>query len=221
MNHPSTTPVIEAHGVVKSYGDVCALDHVDLVAEIEPIGLLLARTAKRVSRAFDDALGDAGGSLPQWLILVSLKGRVHGAQRALAEAIGVEGPTLTHHLKQDGDRRLGYTSPGSRQSPGPPGRAHQLGSTRSSRCSRRFPPLTPACAAASPTARWSNFVGFSTGSPTMSRVPTTATETSSDERGHVAGGAWIGPGWAWPAAHGWRQTWARERPRNVLPAVTA
>jgi MarR family transcriptional regulator for hemolysin len=29
-----------------------------------PIGLLLARTAKAVSRAFDDALTAAGGSLP-------------------------------------------------------------------------------------------------------------------------------------------------------------
>jgi MarR family transcriptional regulator for hemolysin len=35
-----------------------------------------------------------------WLILVSLQGRVHGAQRELAEAVGVEGPTLTHHLNR-------------------------------------------------------------------------------------------------------------------------
>jgi MarR family transcriptional regulator for hemolysin len=67
---------------------------------MEPIGLQLTRTAKAVSRAFDDALGDAGGSLPMWLILVSLKGRRHGAQRELAEAVGVEGPTLTHHLNR-------------------------------------------------------------------------------------------------------------------------
>jgi MarR family transcriptional regulator for hemolysin len=66
----------------------------------EPIGLRLARTAKTVSRAFDDALAEAGGSLPLWLILVSLKGQVHGAQRELAEAVGVEGPTLTHHLNR-------------------------------------------------------------------------------------------------------------------------
>jgi MarR family transcriptional regulator, transcriptional regulator for hemolysin len=68
--------------------------------EINPIGLQLVRTARTVSRAFDDALAAAGGSLPQWLILVSLKGRVHGAQRTLAEAVGVEGPTLTHHLNK-------------------------------------------------------------------------------------------------------------------------
>src|SRR5436853_5664497 len=66
----------------------------------EPIGLQLARTAKQASRAFDDVLAAAGGSLPMWLILVSLKGRRHGAQRELAEAVGIEGPTLTHHLNR-------------------------------------------------------------------------------------------------------------------------
>ncbi len=67
---------------------------------MEPIGLQLARTAKLASRAFDDALGEAGGSLPMWLILVSLKSQRHGAQRELAEAVGIEGPTLTHHLNR-------------------------------------------------------------------------------------------------------------------------
>jgi MarR family transcriptional regulator for hemolysin len=41
-----------------------------------------------------------GGSLPTWLILVSLKGQVRGAQRELADAVGIEGPTLTHHLNR-------------------------------------------------------------------------------------------------------------------------
>lgn len=66
----------------------------------QPIGLQLTRTAKAVSRAFDDALSDAGGSVPMWLILVSLKGQEHDAQRRLAEAVGIEGPTLTHHLNR-------------------------------------------------------------------------------------------------------------------------
>jgi MarR family transcriptional regulator for hemolysin len=66
----------------------------------EPIGLQLTRTARVVGRAFDDALSRAGGSLPTWLVLVSLKGRAHGAQRDLARAVGVEGPTLTHHLNR-------------------------------------------------------------------------------------------------------------------------
>jgi MarR family transcriptional regulator for hemolysin len=66
----------------------------------EPIGLQLTRTAKAVSRAFDDALAEVGGSLPTWLVLVSLKSRRHGAQRELAAAVGIEGPTLTHHLNR-------------------------------------------------------------------------------------------------------------------------
>jgi MarR family transcriptional regulator, transcriptional regulator for hemolysin len=66
----------------------------------EPIGLQLTRTAKGVSRAFDEALAEVGGSLPTWLVLVSLKSREHGAQRELAAAVGVEGPTLTHHLNR-------------------------------------------------------------------------------------------------------------------------
>jgi MarR family transcriptional regulator for hemolysin len=67
---------------------------------VEPIGLQLTRTAKVVSRAFDDALGGAGGSLPMWLVLMSLKGRHQAAQRELAEAMGIEGPTLTYHLNR-------------------------------------------------------------------------------------------------------------------------
>jgi MarR family transcriptional regulator, transcriptional regulator for hemolysin len=66
----------------------------------EPVGLVLARTAKVVSRSFDDALAEAGGSLPTWLILVSLQRGRHGAQRELADAVGIEGPTLTHHLNR-------------------------------------------------------------------------------------------------------------------------
>ena len=67
---------------------------------VEPIGLQLTRTAKGVSRAFDEALSQVGGTLPTWLVLVSLKAQRHGAQRNLAEAVGVEGPTLTHHLNR-------------------------------------------------------------------------------------------------------------------------
>jgi MarR family transcriptional regulator, transcriptional regulator for hemolysin len=63
-----------------------------------PLGLQLARSAKAVSRAFDDALTAAGGSLPSWLVLLSLKTSSLGNQRELAEAIGIRGATLTHHL---------------------------------------------------------------------------------------------------------------------------
>jgi MarR family transcriptional regulator for hemolysin len=63
-----------------------------------PIGLQLARTAKAVSRAFDDALAEAGGSVPTWLILISLKTQPLANQRELAEAVGIREATLTHHL---------------------------------------------------------------------------------------------------------------------------
>jgi MarR family transcriptional regulator for hemolysin len=63
-----------------------------------PIGLHLARTAKAVSRAFDETLEQVGGSTPAWLILLSLKTSRHRTQSDLAEAVGVRGPTLTHHL---------------------------------------------------------------------------------------------------------------------------
>ncbi|MEA3019501.1 MAG: MarR family transcriptional regulator, transcriptional regulator for hemolysin [Actinomycetota bacterium] len=66
----------------------------------EPIGFQLARTAKIVSRAFDDALVEAGGSRPTWLVLASLKARPEGMQRELAAVAGIEGPTLTHHLNR-------------------------------------------------------------------------------------------------------------------------
>jgi len=63
-----------------------------------PIGLQLAHTSKLVSRAFGDALAKAGGSIPTWLIVSRLVGEEWRAQSDLARAIGIEGPTLTHHL---------------------------------------------------------------------------------------------------------------------------
>jgi len=64
----------------------------------EPIGLLVARTAKTLSRSFDAALDEGGGSLATWLVLRSLTGAAHASQRAIAADLGIEGPTLTHHL---------------------------------------------------------------------------------------------------------------------------
>jgi MarR family transcriptional regulator, transcriptional regulator for hemolysin len=63
-----------------------------------PIGLQLSRSARSVSRAFDDALASAGGSLPVWLVLISLKSQPLRNQRELAEAVGIREATLTHHL---------------------------------------------------------------------------------------------------------------------------
>lgn len=63
-----------------------------------PLGLQLAGTAKAVRRAFDEALAGAGGSLPTWLVLISVKSREPGNQSDLAAMIGITGATLTHHL---------------------------------------------------------------------------------------------------------------------------
>jgi len=83
-----------------------------------PIGLRLAQASRTVERAFDAALAEAGGSLPVWLVLLNLKVRRPGNQRELAEAVGITGATLTHHLnamhaqgliaraRDDGNRRV-------------------------------------------------------------------------------------------------------------------
>src|SRR5437870_5277477 len=68
--------------------------------QTEPIGLEVTRTAKVLNRAFEEALGGADGSLSTWLVLVSVMGRTHGRQRDLADAVGVESATLTHHLNR-------------------------------------------------------------------------------------------------------------------------
>jgi len=63
-----------------------------------PIGLQLTRVSKTVSRAFDDALAAAGGSVPVWLVLLSIKTQEAANQRELAAAVGIQEATLTHHL---------------------------------------------------------------------------------------------------------------------------
>ena len=64
----------------------------------QPLGLHLTRVSRAISRAFDDALAEAGGSLPVWLVMISLKRGQPSSQRELAEAVGIQGATLTHHL---------------------------------------------------------------------------------------------------------------------------
>ena len=72
----------------------------------EPIGRLLASTAKVVSRAFGDALAQRGGSEHVWLVLLALKTREGANQRELAAAVGIQGATLTHHLNAMEDAGL-------------------------------------------------------------------------------------------------------------------
>ncbi len=64
----------------------------------QPIGLQLTQVSRAVSRAFDETLAAAGGSLPVWLVLISLKSGDPASQRELAQSVGIQGATLTHHL---------------------------------------------------------------------------------------------------------------------------
>ena len=73
-----------------------------------PIGLVVGTTAKKLGRAFDEALAAAGGSRSAWLILLALKTQRPATQRELAAAVGIEGATLTHHL--DAMQRAGLVS---------------------------------------------------------------------------------------------------------------
>jgi MarR family transcriptional regulator for hemolysin len=66
----------------------------------EPVGLEVTRTGRLLNRAFDEELVAAGGSLPAWLIVTALKRADHTMQREIAEAIGIEDATLTHHLNR-------------------------------------------------------------------------------------------------------------------------
>ena len=63
-----------------------------------PVGMNLARTSKIVAQAFDAAMVEAGGTLPVWVTLLSVKSKELANQRELADMIGIQGATLTHHL---------------------------------------------------------------------------------------------------------------------------
>jgi len=63
-----------------------------------PIGLRLAKTARVVTQAFERAMADAGGSASVWQVLVLVRAKQWGTQSQMAEAMGITGATLTHHL---------------------------------------------------------------------------------------------------------------------------
>jgi MarR family transcriptional regulator for hemolysin len=63
-----------------------------------PIGRHLYWIARLTHKAFNDALESAGSSLPAWLILLHVEKKRFDTQTELASAIGIESPTLTHHL---------------------------------------------------------------------------------------------------------------------------
>lgn len=63
-----------------------------------PIGRQLHWVARILQKAFNEALTEAGGSQPVWLILLMAKREAFQTQQELAQAVGIEGPTLTYHL---------------------------------------------------------------------------------------------------------------------------
>lgn len=67
-------------------------------ALLPPLGLRLARTAHAVSQAFERAMAEAGGSASAWQVLLLVRSEEWGTQARIAEAMGITGATLTHHL---------------------------------------------------------------------------------------------------------------------------
>jgi MarR family transcriptional regulator for hemolysin len=65
---------------------------------LPPIGLRLARTARVVTNAFERAMAETGGSAAAWQVLLLVRSEQWGTQAKMAEAMGITGATLTHHL---------------------------------------------------------------------------------------------------------------------------
>jgi MarR family transcriptional regulator, transcriptional regulator for hemolysin len=63
-----------------------------------PIGLQLARSARVVSQAFERAMTEAGGSASAWQVLLLVRSGQWDNQARMADAMGITGATLTHHL---------------------------------------------------------------------------------------------------------------------------
>lgn len=60
--------------------------------------MLAAQVGKALDRSFDDALAAFGGSRPTWLVLLAIKSGAGHTQSAVADRVGISGPTLVHHL---------------------------------------------------------------------------------------------------------------------------
>jgi MarR family transcriptional regulator, transcriptional regulator for hemolysin len=86
----------------------------------ERLGRLLAMTGKVAREHFDRSLAAVGSSLNTYVVLRIVANCPSVSQRHLASALGIEGPTLVHHLDRlaaDGliervrnqtDRRVSY-----------------------------------------------------------------------------------------------------------------
>jgi MarR family transcriptional regulator for hemolysin len=67
-------------------------------AAAPPIGLHLTRTARIATTAFERAMAEAGSSAAVFQVLVLVRSAEWGTQARMAEAMGITGATLTHHL---------------------------------------------------------------------------------------------------------------------------
>ena len=65
---------------------------------LPPIGLRLTRTAREVTNAFERAMAEAGGSASAWQVLLLVRSQQWRTQSRMADAMGITGATLTHHL---------------------------------------------------------------------------------------------------------------------------
>src|SRR5438045_444557 len=63
-----------------------------------PIGCLLTGTARLATTAFERAMSDAGGSAAAFQVLVLVRSGEWSTQAGMADAMGITGATLTHHL---------------------------------------------------------------------------------------------------------------------------
>lgn len=77
----------------------------------EPIGLQLIVAGRLIGQAFDDALAEVGGSLPEWMGLVSLKDHGRGRQSHAAGKLGGEQPPSSDDLDRLAAAGLLRTSP--------------------------------------------------------------------------------------------------------------
>jgi MarR family transcriptional regulator for hemolysin len=71
-----------------------------------PIGLQLSRTARAATNAFERSMAEAGGSASAWQVLVLVRTGQWGTQAQMADAMGITGATLTHHLNALEDQGL-------------------------------------------------------------------------------------------------------------------
>lgn len=71
-----------------------------------PLGRLLAVAHKRVHSHIDQALAGVDLSLATYLVLRHVEMHPGMTQRELAHRLGIEGPTLTHHLDRLADEGL-------------------------------------------------------------------------------------------------------------------